>query len=123
MASASRLPLPPAALRVSVASASATALRIALALEPRELVDLQLPHRGVVDLENVDRRLALRPVFVDADHRLHAGIDARLRARGGFLDAQFWQAGLDGARHAAELLDFFDVAQACAARSWVSRST
>ena len=53
---------------------------------------------------------SLRPVFVDADHRLRAGIDARLRARRGFLDAQFRQAGLDGAGHAAELLDFFDVA-------------
>src|SRR5580692_11470431 len=58
-------------------------LWIALALEPRELVDLQLPHGGIVDFENVDLLLALRPVFVDADHRLRAGIDARLRARRG----------------------------------------
>ena len=110
MASASRLPLPPAALRVSASSASATAFGSRSRLSRVELVDLQLPHRGVVDFEHVDRRFVARPVFVDADHRLRAGIDARLGARGGFLDAQLRQAGLDGARHAAEFLDFLDVA-------------
>ena len=105
MASASRLPLPPAALRVSVSSASASDFGIALALEPRQLVDLQLPHRRIVDLEDVDRRLVTRPIFVDADHRLRAGIDAGLGARGGLLDAQLRQPGFDGARHAAEFLD------------------
>ena len=46
---------------------------------------------------------------VDADDRLVAGIDARLRAGGGLLDAQLRDAGLDRLRHAAEALDLLDV--------------
>ena len=84
--------------------------RIALALEAGELVELQLPHRGIVDLEHVDRRFVLRPVLVDADHRLLAGIDARLGLGRGLLDAQLRNAGLDRLGHAAELLDLLDVA-------------
>jgi hypothetical protein len=60
-----------------------------------------LPDRDVIDLEHVDRRLVLRAVFVDANHRLRAVIDPCLRPRGRFLDAKLGQAGLDGARHAA----------------------
>ena len=84
-------------------------LGITLALKPRELVDLQLAHRGIVDFENVDRFFVARPEFVDPDHRLRAGIDARLRACRRLFDAQFWQTGFDGARHAAELFDFLNV--------------
>src|SRR6185437_9406465 len=84
---------------------------IALAFQPRQLVELQLAHRAVVDLENVDRRFVRGAIFVDADHRLGAGIDAGLGAGGGLLDAQLRQAGLDRARHAAELFDFADVAK------------
>ena len=84
-------------------------LRIALALEPRQLVDLQLPYGGVVDFENFDLGFVLRPVFVDADHRLRAGIDAGLRARGGLLDTEFRQRRLDCPRHSADFLDLADV--------------
>ena len=66
-------------------------LRIAFALEPRQLVDLQLAHRAVVDFQDVDLASSARPIFVDADHGLRAGIDARLGAGGGFLDAQLRQ--------------------------------
>ena len=67
-------------------------LRIALALEAAKLVDLQLPHRRIVDLEQIDRGLLPGTVLVDADDRLLAGVDARLRLRRGLLDAQLRQA-------------------------------
>ncbi len=35
-------------------------LRVALALEPAELVDLQVAHGGIVDLQDIDRRLVDR---------------------------------------------------------------
>src|SRR4029077_3451044 len=63
-------------------------LRIALALEAAELVDLQLAHRAVVYLEDFDRRFVPRPVLVHPDDRLRAGIDTRLRAGRGLFDAQ-----------------------------------
>ena len=86
-------------------------LRIALALEPLELVDLQLPHGGVVDLEDFDRRLVPRAELVDADHRLRPGIDARLGAGRGLLDAQLRQRRLDRLGHAAEFFDLADVSR------------
>ena len=46
--------------------------RIALGLQPLELVELHLHDGGIVDLEHVDRRFVGRLVFVDADHRLLA---------------------------------------------------
>ena len=109
MASARRLPLPPEAFRVSAPSASATACGSRSRFEPRQLVDLQLPYRSVVDFENFDLRFVLRPVFVDADHRLRAGIDAGLRARGGLLDTKLRQRRLDRPRHSADFLDLADV--------------
>src|SRR5690242_21215203 len=87
-------------------------LRVALTAKPLELIDLQLPYRRIVHFEHIDRLLFLRAEFVDADHRLRAGIDAGLRARRRFLDAQLRQAGFDGPRHAAELLDFTDMREA-----------
>ena len=69
-----------------------------------------MAHGGIIDLENIDRLFAARPKFIDADHSLSAGVDARLRARGGFLDAQLRQPRIDRARHAAELFDFANVA-------------
>ena len=62
-----------------------------------------------VDLEHVDLALDLRRVAVDADHRLLAGVDARLGARGRLLDAPLRQAELDRLGHAAERLDFVDM--------------
>ena len=62
-------------------------LRIALALEAGELVDLQLAHRGIVDLEQLDFGVATGAIAVDADHRLPAGIDTGLRSGRGLLDA------------------------------------
>ena len=56
--------------------------------------------------------------LVDADDGLPAGVDARLRAGGGFLDAHLRDAGGDRLGHAAEPLDLLDVRPApCAASS------
>ena len=85
-------------------------LLVALCPQPRQLVDLQPPHGGILHLEHVDRRFVDRLVLVDADHRLLAGIDPRLRLGGGFLDPQFRHAGLDRLGHAAERFDFLDMA-------------
>ena len=49
------------------------------------------------------------PVLVDADHRLAAGVDARLGAGRGLLDAQLRDARVDGLGHAAGRLDLLDV--------------
>ena len=54
------------------------------------------------------RRSPRRPVddvLVDPDHRLAAGVDARLGAGRGLLDPQLRDAGVDRLRHAAGLLD------------------
>src|SRR6266436_5324121 len=85
-------------------------LLVALFPEAGELVDLQPPYGGVFHLQHVYRRLVDRLEFVDADHRLLAGVDPGLRLGGGFLDPQFGDAGLDRFRHAAERLDLLDVA-------------
>ena len=74
-------------------------------VEPR---DLRRAHRGVVDIEQVDLGRLARLVFVDADDRLLAAVDRRLAARRGFLDAQFRHAGLDRLGHAAHRLDLVD---------------
>ena len=60
---------------------------------------------------------------VDADQGLLAGIDARLRARGGLLDAQFRNAFLDRGGHAAKALHFLDVGERPRREVCVSRST
>jgi hypothetical protein len=65
----------------------------------------------------------VRLVLVDADNGLLAGVDARLRLGGRFLDAHFRNAGLDGLGHAAQLFDLGDVLHRPAARSCVNRST
>ena len=49
------------------------------------------------------------PVLVDADHRLPAGVDPRLGAGGGLLDAQLRDAVVDRLGHAAVLGDLLDV--------------
>ncbi len=49
------------------------------------------------------------PVLVDADHRLPPGVDPRLGARGGLLDPQLGDAGVDGLGHAAGRLHLLDV--------------
>ncbi len=85
-------------------------LLVALLLQPRQLVDLQPPHGGIFHLQHVDSGFIDWLVFVDADHRLPAGVDPGLRFGGSFLDPQLWYAGLDRLRHAAERLDFLDVA-------------
>src|SRR3954447_10780078 len=54
-------------------------LLVALGLQPRQLVDLEPADVGVVNLENIDRGFVQWLVLVDANHRLLAGIDARLR--------------------------------------------
>ena len=94
--------------------------RIAFGAQPRQLFELLGAHGGIVDLEHVDRCFVGRLVFVDADHRLHAGIDAGLRLGGRFLNAQLRDAGLDGLGHAAERFDFLDMRPGLA-RQFVSQ--
>ena len=85
-------------------------LRVALGLQARELFQLQRTHRGIVHLKYIDWLLFGRAIFVHADDRLRVAIDAPLRLGGGFLDAQFRDAGLDRLGHAAEPFDFPNVA-------------
>ena len=70
--------------------------------------ELRLAHRAVVDLEDLHRILGGEAVLVDADDHVLAAVDARLLARGRFLDTHLGHPGLDGACHAALLLDFAD---------------
>src|SRR5262249_40566651 len=81
---------------------------VAAAADAVDARDLALAHRGVVDREDVDVIGVLRPVLVDADNGFLAAVDARLTARGAFLDAQLGQALLDRLGHAAERLDLGD---------------
>ena len=108
-ARSSRLPCPVFAVSVSAAERRRHRLRIALALEALQLGDLALAHALVVDLQHLDLGLVGDAVLVDADDGLRAGVDARLRARGGLLDAHLGNAGGDRLGHAAQLLDLGDV--------------
>ena len=67
---------------------------------------MRLPHRRVVDFEDVDILVlpALLPVFVHADDGILPPVDPRLLAGGGFFNAQFRAAGLDGLGHPAPRL-------------------
>ena len=76
--------------------------------EPLELGDLLLAHLAVVDFQDLDRGVVGGAELVDADDRLAAAVDARLRARRGLLDAHLRDAGGDRAGHAAERLDLVD---------------
>ncbi len=86
-------------------------LLVALGPQPLQLGDLLLAHGLVVDLEDVDLGLVVDAVLVDADDGLLAAVDARLRARGRFLDAHLGNAGGDRLGHAAEPLDLLDVGE------------
>ena len=83
---------------------------ITLCPKPFELLELFGPHLGVFDLENLDLLVVVDSVLVHADEWLLARVDARLRAGGSLLDAEFRQALVDGLRHAAGLLHLRDVA-------------
>ena len=96
---------------------------VALGPQPVELGQLARPDRRVVDLEDVDRRLVVEAVLVDARPRSGAGVDAGLGAGRGLLDAQLGHPGLDGLGHAAHALDLADVRPRPWASSAVSRST
>jgi len=54
---------------------------------------------GVVHFEDVHRRLLLEAEFVETDDRLLAGVNLRLTAGRGLLDAELRDAGLDGLGH------------------------
>src|SRR3546814_6752258 len=73
-----------------------------------ETFHLLLAHRGVVDVEDLDRLILSGTVPVHANDDLLAAVDARLAPRGGLLDPQLRHAGFDGARHAAQLLYLAD---------------
>ena len=97
---------------------------VALGAQALQLLDLQRAHLARVDLEHVELALDVGRKGVDADHRLLAGIDARLRARRRLLDAPLRQALLDRlapCRRAPRSRRYARCARA--ARSAVRRST
>ena len=96
---------------------------VARLADPLEALDLPVAHCGVVDVEHLDRGRLGRAVFVDADDRLLAAVDARLAPRRGFLDAQLGHAGLDRLGHAADRFDLVDQRHAAAATECVRLST
>ena len=108
-ARSSRLPAPERAVSVRACERRGHRLRIALALEALQLADLALAHGLVVDLQHLDLGLVGHLELVDADDGLGAGVDARLGARGGLLDAHLGHAGGDRLGHAAQLLHLGDV--------------
>src|SRR4051794_39408111 len=63
-------------------------LRIALATQSLEPLDLRAPHGGVVHLEDRHLLLTRRAEAVDADDRLPSRVDPRLRPRCRLLDAE-----------------------------------
>ena len=85
--------------------------RIAVALCPKAIQLRQLgpAYLGVVDPQDVNLSVQLRPVAVHAHHGPLTCLDAGLRACCGFFDAHLGDAGLDGAGHAAELFHLGDV--------------
>ena len=107
-ASSSTLPSPDLAACVSASSAACTRLPVAARADLGEARELRLAHGAVVDLEDLHRILGGEAVLVDADDHVLAAVDARLLARGRFLDAHLRHPGLDGACHAALLLDLGD---------------
>ena len=70
-----------------------------------EAAELGLADLVAADGEDGDVLAALGAEAVHADDGLGAGVDARLGAGRGLLDAELGQPLLDGAGHAAELLD------------------
>ena len=74
-----------------------------------QLVDLHTTYVCIVDLQNRHIFRLVETELVHAHHCLNAAIDTSLRFRCGFLDAKFRQTFLDGFRHTAHALDFFDV--------------
>ena len=94
---------------VNSASAASTAASSRSARSCSQLGDLLGAHPAVLDLEHLDLVVLVDLVLVDADHRLLAGVDAGLGARGRLLDAQLRDAVVDGLRHAAVLGHLGDV--------------
>src|SRR5690606_24915564 len=82
---------------------------VAFGPQPFELLELLGADLGVVDLQHVDLLVGFGPVLVDADDGLTSGVDARLGARRGLLDAHLRDARVDGLGHAARGLDLVDV--------------
>ena len=74
-----------------------------------QLRELLLAHGGVVDLQDVNRLLALGFVAIDPDDRLPSGIDPRLGFGSRFLDPHFRDALFDGFGHPTEAFDLFDM--------------
>ena len=70
--------------------------------------DLARADLHVVDVEDVDRVLAVLAVLVDADDHLFAAVDHGLSAGGRLLDPELGLPGGDGLGHAAHRLDLLD---------------
>ncbi len=107
-ASASRLPLPAAPFGQRVErrfQLSPDRASPCIVVQPR---DLRVAHRALSISRTSIGVFLVELEFVDADDHILAPVDARLTARGGFLDAQLRDAGLDRLGHAAHRFDFVD---------------
>ncbi len=80
--------MPPPAARGERVERGLELRLIALGAEPLQLVELHLPHGGIVDAAHLESAIRSRAGIVDADHRLQAAVDAGLGLGGGFLDAE-----------------------------------
>ena len=82
---------------------------VALCPQTLQFGNLRRADRRVVDLEDLERLVAIGHITVDADDRLLARVDARLGASGRLLDPHLGDAGLDRLGHAASGFDLLDV--------------
>ena len=82
---------------------------VAFRLEFLQALDLGFADAGVVHFANVKFVRFFQAEKIDTDDGFLAGINARLAAGGGFLDAQLGQASFDGFGHPAERFDLLDM--------------
>ena len=83
---------------------------IARRAQPPKAGNLRLADGRVINSQDTDRLLVLRPILVHADHRLLSGIDSGLGASRRLFDPHFGNAGLNRLRHSTQLLHFANVA-------------
>ena len=83
---------------------------VTLGAQAVKLLDLTRAHRRGVNLQHVKVPLDGRRKSVNPDHRLAAGIDARLCAGRRLFDALLGQAAFDRLRHSPEAFDLVDMA-------------
>ena len=84
---------------------------IAAFFQRSQAVNLCRAHRRIIDLQHIYRIFIFKFELIDPDHSLATAINGGLGARGGFLNAHFRNALLNGCRHATQFLDFLNMAE------------